>query len=242
VAILAIDVNASDWDCSLEPQRNSALFASVEDVAWRAGMGAPALDALANADAFTDLGSKRRDAAWGARGAASSPQTLPLFAIAEQTAALAAEAQLLPEPATTLPAQTEGEAVVEDYRATGMTLRRHPLALLRPQLDQLGCGDTRQLNALSAGTRLRLPTSRSPCGTGRRWWQVGCSSLRAGWSGRSSMPRCRSPISLSAGCSIARTCSIGWSRSTSAVPMASGPDGRLLLLTMCDGPSLAAAD
>jgi error-prone DNA polymerase len=38
-----------------------------------------------------------------------------------------------------------------------MTLRRHPLALLRPQLEALGCGDTRQLNALRAGTKLRLP-------------------------------------------------------------------------------------
>jgi error-prone DNA polymerase len=191
VAIRALDVNASDWDCSLEPQRdsagglalrlglrlvaglpeaearailaarrarNGAPFASVEDVAWRAGVGVSALDALANADAFAGLGSNRRDAAWGARGAASSPQSLPLFAIAELTAAaLAAEAPLLPEPATTLPAQTEGEAVVEDYRATGMTLRRHPLALLRPELDQLGYGDTRQLNTSRSGTRLRLP-------------------------------------------------------------------------------------
>jgi error-prone DNA polymerase len=49
------------------------------------------------------------------------------------------------------------EAVVEDYLATGMTLRRHPLALLRPQLDQLACGDTRQLNALRDGSMLRLP-------------------------------------------------------------------------------------
>jgi error-prone DNA polymerase len=191
VAIRAVDVNASDWDCSLEPQRdsagglalrlglrlvaglqeaearailaarqarNGAPFASVEDVAWRTGVGAPALDALANADAFAGLGSNRRDTAWAARGAASSPRTLPLFALAEQTAAaLAAEAPLLPEPATLLPAQTEGEAVVEDYRATGMTLRRHPLALLRPQLDQLGCGDTRQLNTSRARSGVRLP-------------------------------------------------------------------------------------
>jgi error-prone DNA polymerase len=191
VTILAVDVNASEWDCSLTPQqasagglalrlglrlvaglqeaaarailaarqaRNGAPFVSVEDVAWRAGVGSLVLDALANADAFAGLGSKRRDAAWAARGAASSPQSLPLFAIAEQaTAAFAAEAPLLPEPVTTLPAQTKGEAVVEDYRATGMTLRRHPLALLRPQLDQLGCGDTRQLATRCAGTGLRLP-------------------------------------------------------------------------------------
>jgi error-prone DNA polymerase len=38
-----------------------------------------------------------------------------------------------------------------------MTLRRHPLALLQPQLEELGCGDTRQLNTLRAGSRVRLP-------------------------------------------------------------------------------------
>jgi error-prone DNA polymerase len=50
--------------------------------------------------------------------------------------------------------------VVEDYRATGLTLRRHPLALLRPALlDALGGGlaDTRRLAAAPAGSWLRLP-------------------------------------------------------------------------------------
>ena len=63
----------------------------------------------------------------------------------------------MPEPPVALPAQTTGEAVADDYRATGLTLGRHPLALLRPHLDALGCGDTRQLHARRAGTRLRLP-------------------------------------------------------------------------------------
>src|SRR4051812_23552892 len=74
-----------------------------------------------------------------------------------EAAAMAAQAPLVPEPAVTLPDQTEGEAVVEDYLATGLTLRRHPLALLRLALEALGCGDTRQLNALCAGTKIRLP-------------------------------------------------------------------------------------
>jgi error-prone DNA polymerase len=47
--------------------------------------------------------------------------------------------------------------VVEDYRATGMTLRRHPLALMRSQLDALGCGDTRQLNTSRAGSGCGCP-------------------------------------------------------------------------------------
>ena len=192
VAILAVDVNASDWDSTLEPQaastgglalrlglrlvaglpeaearailaarraRNGAPFASVEEAALRAGVGRQALEALAGADAFAGTGASRRRAGWEARGVANGPQDLPLFAVAAGTeaAAMAAQAPLVPEPAVTLPDQTEGEAVVEDYLATGMTLRRHPLALLRPQLEALGCGDTRQLNARRAGTKIRLP-------------------------------------------------------------------------------------
>ena len=139
--------------------RNGAPFASVEEAALRAGVGRQALEALAGADAFAGTGASRRRAGWEARGVANGPQDLPLFAVAAGTeaAAMAAQAPLVPEPAVTLPDQTEGEAVVEDYLATGLTLRRHPLALLRPALDALGCGDTRQLNALRAGTKLRLP-------------------------------------------------------------------------------------
>ncbi|MFC7477983.1 error-prone DNA polymerase [Dankookia sp. GCM10030260] len=192
VAILAIEVNASDWDSTLEPQpasagglalrlglrlvaglpeaearailaarraRNGAPFTSVEEAAWRAGVGRQALEALAGADAFAGTGPSRRRAGWDARGVANGPQDLPLFAVAAGTeaAAMAAQAPLVPEPAVTLPDPTEGEAVVEDYLATGLTLRRHPLALLRPRLEALGCQDTRQLNAQRAGTKLRLP-------------------------------------------------------------------------------------
>jgi error-prone DNA polymerase len=47
--------------------------------------------------------------------------------------------------------------MVEDYRATGLTLRRHPLALLRPVLDRLGHADTRRLASLRPGAWIRLP-------------------------------------------------------------------------------------
>jgi error-prone DNA polymerase len=53
--------------------------------------------------------------------------------------------------------QVKGEEVVDDYRTTGLTLRRHPLAILRPVLDRLGLGDTRQLSHLQPGARVRVP-------------------------------------------------------------------------------------
>ncbi|WP_431282486.1 error-prone DNA polymerase [Humitalea sp. 24SJ18S-53] len=188
VAIRAIDVNASAWDCTLEPQpdsanglalrlglrlvtglaaedgariaaareaRNGAPFTSVEELAWRAGAGSQALDALAAADAFAGLGAGRRHAAWEARGIPGGPRDLPLFAAA--TDPLADETALVPEPQVALLPPTEGETVVEDYRATGLTLRRHPLALLRPQLTARRCADTRGLRQARQGSTIRLP-------------------------------------------------------------------------------------
>ncbi|MBX6741374.1 MAG: hypothetical protein IRY87_04905 [Acetobacteraceae bacterium] len=139
--------------------RNGAPFGSVEDLAWRAGCGRKALEALAAADAFAGLGADRRRAGWEACGVVDGPWDLPLFAIASGTAeaAMADQSPLLPEPTVALPAQSEGEAVVDDYLATGLTLRQHPLALLRSRLDQLGCADTQRLNTARPGAWMRLP-------------------------------------------------------------------------------------
>jgi hypothetical protein len=58
-------------------------------------------------------------------------------------------------PEVALPHQ--GEEIVADYRATGLTLGRHSLALLRPVLDRLGYADTRELSSLRSGASIRLP-------------------------------------------------------------------------------------
>ena len=198
VLVRPVAVNASDWNSTLEPEResqgglalrlglrlvaglpeaeaqallkarrarNGAPFTSVEDAAIRAGLGRRALEALAAADAFAGAGGgrggspSRRQAVWEAAVAASGPQQLPLFAVARDTAeaAMAASAPLMDEPEAALPKQGEGEEVVDDYRATGLTLGRHPMAILRPTLDRLGLGDTRQLGSLRPGARICLP-------------------------------------------------------------------------------------
>ncbi|WP_419898235.1 error-prone DNA polymerase [Roseomonas sp. USHLN139] len=144
--------------------RNGAPFASVEELAWRAGLGRAALVALAGADAFAGVGPGggpgggfgRRRAAWDARGVGSGPGELPLFRAAHAGGVLSGEAPLLPEPQSPLPEEDEGEAIVEDYVATGLTLRRHPLALLRPALQALGCADMRALRHARHGSRLRV--------------------------------------------------------------------------------------
>jgi error-prone DNA polymerase len=173
VAVHEADVTASDWDCTLEAAprsaeglairlglrlvselgeaaagriaaaRAEAPFASIADLARRARLDRSALEALAQADAFRGLGRDRRSALWDA--AALSGPAPPLAA---------AEGH---EAAPRLPRATAGEQTVLDYAGTGLTLRAHPLALLRPRLDALGLADTRALNRAPQGRRLRLP-------------------------------------------------------------------------------------
>jgi error-prone DNA polymerase len=108
----------------------------------KAGLSRQALDVLARADAFRGLGLDRRHALWEAAAverAALPP--LPLFVAAEA--------------APRLPAETRGEETVLDYGAIGLTLRAHPLALLRDQLVGLGLRDSRAVAAARQGQRIR---------------------------------------------------------------------------------------
>ena len=152
VEVRPISINSSYWDATLEPGSNGPVLRlglrqikgfSQEDAAWltaargngytdveslwrRAGIAPRAIEKLAEADAFTDLGLTRRDALWAAK-AIKGIKPLPLFA-----ASLDGEGSA--EPPVQLPSMTLGEEVVEDYVATRLTLREHPLALLRPVL------------------------------------------------------------------------------------------------------------
>ncbi len=102
-------------------------YQTVEDVWRRAGVGPATLTRLAEADAFAALGLTRRDALWAAEALAEGPP-LPLFASDM-------DGEGITEPAVVFRAMTMGEAVVEDYVAMRLTLRAHPMALLRPWLD-----------------------------------------------------------------------------------------------------------
>lgn len=165
VPVRPVDVLHSDWDCTLEPDERAlalrlgmrlvqglsaeaatrimearpvaSLGALVRDAALDRG----AVERLAEADAFRGFALSRRDALWEA-AAVEAPQAL--------------QAEFL-EPEAALPTATAGEDTVLDYTSTGLSLRHHPLRLLRPQLDTLGLADTRRLNTARRGTWLRLP-------------------------------------------------------------------------------------
>ena len=100
--------------------RAAAAFADVDDLGRRAGLERSQLQALAAGGALATLAGGRRQALWQAAGA--QPQT-----------ALLATTRI-PETPPALPAASEAEEILSDYRQQGFTLGRHPLALLRPRL------------------------------------------------------------------------------------------------------------
>lgn len=153
VEVRPISVNHSVWDCTLEPRPDGALalrlgFRQIkgmreEDAAWiaaargngypdveslwrRAGVRPDTLERLAEADAFAALGLTRRDALWAAK-ALKAPAPLPLFGT---------DGEGGNESAVALPQMTLGQEVIEDYLSLRLSLRAHPMELLRPRLPE----------------------------------------------------------------------------------------------------------
>jgi error-prone DNA polymerase len=143
VDVRNVDVTVSAWDCVLEDDalrlglrmigglpeasaqrivaaRNAAAFAHVADLAHRAQLNKHDLGALAAAGALGRLAGHRHAASWEVAGVEKLPPLLTGATFDETVASL--------------PAPTEGQDIVADYRALGLTLGRHPLALLRGQL------------------------------------------------------------------------------------------------------------
>ncbi|ART59211.1 error-prone DNA polymerase [Acidovorax carolinensis] len=197
VRVLPIDVTCSDSDCTLEgpaerlrparglptpqlPQpavrlglclvsglhasatqrlvqaRAAAPFTSTEDLALRAQLSQQDLQALAAADALAGLSGHRRQQMWDAAAQHSAP---PLWRdVPVHEAPLA------------LPAAPEGEEILFDYAATGLTLRRHPLALLRPRLARWRLQTALQLLSAPNGRKVRacgIVTVRQRPGTAK---------------------------------------------------------------------------
>ncbi|MEO8311830.1 MAG: error-prone DNA polymerase, partial [Caldimonas sp.] len=101
--------------------RAEARFASTEDLARRARLDAHALASLAGSGALQSLTGHRHQAAWAVAGIDTRPTEM-------------LRATRVHEAAVALAAPSEGEETLADYRALGLTLNRHPLALLREQL------------------------------------------------------------------------------------------------------------
>jgi error-prone DNA polymerase len=122
-------------------------FTSTEDLALRAQLSQQDLQALAAADALASLGGPPTPTGVGA--AAQHPPCL-------------VRGVPVHEVPLALPAAPEGEEIVFDYAATGLTLRRHPLALLRPRLARWRLQTALQLHSYPMAARC-APAASSPC-------------------------------------------------------------------------------
>jgi error-prone DNA polymerase len=172
VDVRPIDVRWSDWDCTLERvvesgepavrlglrlvkgfRQESALrlaearggygrtFESVQQLAERARLDRHDMGCLAAAGALAGLGGHRHRAAWQVAGLETSLPVLPEVRIAEGIPLLRAP--------------RESEDIIADYSHTGLTLRRHPIAVLRPQLTARGLLDSRALRDRPNGATVR---------------------------------------------------------------------------------------
>ena len=135
--------------------RQQAPFQSVTDLAQRAQLGPPTLKQLAAANALLSLSGHRRQQVWEATAWQPSHELLQNALVAE-------------EP-TFLPEASEAEEIHWDHAALGLSLRRHPLTLLRAELAQYRALTAAQLQNLPHGrlvvacglvtTRQRPPTA-----------------------------------------------------------------------------------
>ena len=149
IEVRPVDITCSGWESSLEERAGEAQpavrlgmslprgmraeaalrieetrairpFASVTELARRADLDRHDLQVLAGGNALRSLAGNRRQALWDAAGAVPDKDLLRPTEVEEEVP------QLVPP--------TEGEEILGDYRSQGLTLGRHPLALLRPAL------------------------------------------------------------------------------------------------------------
>jgi error-prone DNA polymerase len=124
-----------------EERLQGALFTDLNDLQARLSLPQKALTALAKADVFAGLGQPRRHALWQALCGSKAISSLPFPR---------------PEQSIALPRATEAEDIYTDLRQLGLTLRRHPLALLRVTLGQLGASSAKELGEARHGQRLKV--------------------------------------------------------------------------------------
>lgn len=164
--VLGIDVNVSDWDCTTEDRnsmrlgmrmisgmpelearsivaaRRQGVFTSIDELWRRVTLTRRGLNLLADAGALATLGGDRHQARWAATGATRLPGVLAETSLYTENVALARA--------------TEAEDMVADYQATGLTLGRHPMAMLRDRLNAARVSRSVDLPAIRNGTTVRV--------------------------------------------------------------------------------------
>jgi error-prone DNA polymerase len=129
----------------VEAARIERRFESVQDLARRAALDRGDLEALAAAGALAALSGNRHLAYWEVAG---TERPLPLASQGERAGSLEEGRPLLEAP-------TEGQRIVADYASVGLTLGRHPMALLRDKLVRNRVLTAADLNCVAHGRKVR---------------------------------------------------------------------------------------
>jgi error-prone DNA polymerase len=170
VDVLPADVGSSEWECHLDSPRCLRLglsqvkgldqesaerivaargfraFGSVDELVRRTRLGAKTLSTLAAAGALKSIAGHRHRANWAVTGVEDHT---------ESVGALLADAPMI-EGTPMLRTPTEGEDIIADYAHIGLTLGRHPMAVLRERLDRHQVVSSQELSSVPDGTRLRV--------------------------------------------------------------------------------------
>lgn len=169
VEVRAVDVNRSNWDCTLEEgairlgfrlikglqksaanaiveTRSGGAFTSMHDFLRRTSLPQAQVERLAEADALASLNQTRREAIWNALSVANQPRQRTLFDDLEPDE----------EPVVALPTMIPEEEVHTDYRTIGLSLRSHPMAFHRQQLEQLGIIPAERLPQMSPDILIKV--------------------------------------------------------------------------------------
>jgi error-prone DNA polymerase len=174
VEVRPVDVNASQWDCTIEPGANGPAirlgfrqakgigdkeikrllaargdgYRTAEQLWRRAALESRTLGQLADADAFRSMGLDRRQALWAVKGLGEAP--LPLFAAQE------AVLESHESEGAGLPEMPLSQHVIEDYRALQLSLKKHPMAFLRERLTRRRIIANDRLSACRNGQRIAV--------------------------------------------------------------------------------------
>jgi error-prone DNA polymerase len=170
VEVRPVDINSSYWDNTLEEKagnycairlgfrqvgglreddiqvmlsRRQEPFKSLQAL-WRLGLPQAALEKLADADAFGSMGLDRRQALWEI-----STNDRPIALFAGQPAEDSREKVSLPE-------MTPSEQVVQDYAATSLSLKAHPVSFVREKLEQLHILSTKEMRKCPDGMPVKV--------------------------------------------------------------------------------------
>jgi error-prone DNA polymerase len=170
VEVRGVDINRSDWDCTLEArgdgtaalrlgfrmvkglseesgqriveQRGRQAFENTQQLLERAGLDRRELGVLASSGALRVLEGHRHQARWAVAGV-ENPDGL--FTSMDRFEAV----PMLMKP-------TEGQDIVADYRTVGLTLKRHPMHLIRHRLDRYHYARSQLLPDMANGRNIAV--------------------------------------------------------------------------------------